>query len=657
MSRYAVVFMMCICPAVLGQEADVLKSTAAPADSIWLDQLDLSKVSQGYGTTQAARSIVGKPITLKGDVYPHGIGTHAEGAIIIDLKGVAERFTAIVGVDDETSGKGSVTFDVWIGDTLAASTGTMHGGDMPKLLSVDLHGAKQLTLETSDAGDGNSYDHSDWAGALLMLTPGANVKPETVVVAVPNEDAPAIAPFIDTPEPAIHPPQVVGATPGRPFLFLIPATGESPLTYVAENLPAGLALDASVGIISGVLQDAGTSQVKLTVRNAKGETSRTLTIVGGERKLALTPPMGWNSWYVWGLNITDQQMRAAADAMVSSGLAARGYQYVNIDDGWEAGRDAEGNIQSNERFPDMRALGDYIHSRGLKFGIYTSPGPKTCGGYTGSHGHEAQDIRAYAEWGVDFVKHDWCSYGSLAKDNSVEEMIKPYRQLQTALEACSRDMVYSLCQYGMGDVWKWGADVNGNLWRTTGDSGDTWGVMASIGFKQNGLEKYAGPGRWNDPDMIQAGMLGMAATPRATHLTPNEQVTQMTLWAIIAAPLLLSCDMTQLGAFEKALLMNDEVIEINQDVLGKQGWRCAKEGRTEVWMRPLSSGALAVGLFNRGVSKKEVVVRWNDLGIEGKQPVRNVWLHRDLGECSDVFKVEVPPHGAVLVTVGHVNHS
>ncbi|MCX5759110.1 MAG: NPCBM/NEW2 domain-containing protein, partial [Candidatus Hydrogenedentes bacterium] len=605
-------------------EADLLKGTDAPANGMWVEQLDLSKMSQGYGTSQAAHSIVGKPITLKGVVYPHGVGTHADGALVIDLKGAAERFIAMAGVDDETAGKGSVTFEVWVGDTLAASTGTLHGGDAPKLLSVDLRGAQQLTLETTDAGDGNGFDHSDWGGALLLLKPGATARPESLATAVATDDAPKIAPF----------------------------TGEAPLTYAADNLPPGLTLDPGTGVVSGALLDIGATQVKLTVRNAKGEASRTLTIVGGERKLALTPPMGWNSWYVWGPMITDAQMRAAADAMVSSGLAAHGYQYVNIDDGWEAGRDAEGNIQTNDRFPGMRSLGDYIHERGLKFGIYTSPGPKTCGGYTGSYQHEAQDIRAYAEWGVDFVKYDWCSYGGLAKNNSLEEMIKPYRYLQTALEACNRDMVYSLCQYGMGDVWKWGADVNGNLWRTTGDSGDTWGIMASIGFKQDGLEKCAGPGRWNDPDMIQAGMLGMAAAPRPTHLAPNEQVTQITLWAIIAAPLLLSCDLTQLGAFEKALLMNEEVIEINQDVLGKQGNRRAKDGRTEVWARPLSDGTFAVGLFNRGVAKKEVTARWSDLGLEGKQPVRDVWQHKDLGECADAFKAEVPGHGAVLLKLG-----
>ncbi len=651
MLRFLVIFMAMAFTA-FAQEAELLKGADAPANGMWVEQLDLSKMSQGYGTSQAARSIVGKPITLKGVVYPHGVGTHADGAMVIDLKGAAERFIAMVGVDDETAGKGSVSFDVWVGDTLAASTGTMHGGDAPKLLSVDLRGAQQVTLETTDAGDGNGFDHADWGGALLLLKPGATAKPESLATAVATDDAPQIAPFADALEPVIHPPRIVGATPGRPFLFLIPATGEAPLTYAADNLPPGLALDTATGIVSGSLLGIGTTQVKLIVRNAKGETSRTLTIVGGERKLALTPPMGWNSWYVWGPMITDAQMRAAADAMVSSGLAAHGYQYVNIDDGWEAGRDAEGNIQTNERFPDMSSLGDYIHARGLKFGIYTSPGPKTCGGYMGSYRHEAQDIRAYAEWGVDFVKHDWCSYGGIAKDKSLEEMIKPYRHLQTALETCSRDMVYSLCQYGMGDVWKWGADVNANLWRTTGDSGDTWGIMSSIGFKQDGLEKFAGPGRWNDPDMIQSGMLGMAAAPRPTHLAPNEQVTQMTLWAIIAAPLLLSCDLTQLGAFDKALLMNDEIIEINQDVLGQQGNRRAIDGRTEVWARPLSDGTLAVGLFNRGVAKKEITARWSDLGIEGKQPVRDIWQHKDLGECADAFKVEVPGHGAVFVKIG-----
>ena len=338
--------------------------------------------------------------------------------------------------------------------------------------------------------------------------------------------------------------------------------------------------------------------------------------------------------------------------MVASGLAAHGYQYINIDDCWEGDRDANGEIQSNERFPDMKALGDYIHAKGLKFGIYTSPGPKTCAGYAGSYQHEEQDARTYAAWGVDFVKHDWCSYGGLAKDNSVAEFQKPYRVMLAALENSGRDMVYSLCQYGMGDVWKWGQEVGANLWRTTGDSGDTWGNVAGIGFKQNGLEAYAGPGHWNDPDMIQVGKLGMAAQPRDTHLTRNEQIAQMTLWSILASPLLLSCDLAQLDAFTFALLTNDEVLDVNLDPLGKQGSLRVKNGRTEVWARSLFDGTLAVGLFNRAAAKRDVAVRWADLGLQGRQPVRDLWQKKEIDTFDDGYTVQTPGHGAVLIKIG-----
>lgn len=628
------------------------QDNAQPGERIWLETLDLTKMTVGWGEATAGRSIVGERLTLKGNVFEHGVGSHADSSFEIDLKGNAQRFEATVGVDDETEGKGSVVFEVWVDDKLAAESGVLRGNGTPKTLSVDLSGAKSLALIVTDAGDGRNFDHADWANAAIVLKPGATARPE-VLVSAPEEDKPDPPIASGTPpEPAIHGPRVVGTTPGRPFLFLIPATGEGPLAFSAPGLPEGLSLDTATGIISGSLKEEGTTDVTLSVKGPKGEAQRTLTIVGGKDKLARTPPMGWNSWYVWGVIVDDAMVRAAADWMVKTGLAAHGYQYVNIDDCWEGDRGPDGQILTNKRFPDMKALGNYIHSKGLKFGIYTSPGPKTCAGYTGSYEHELDDAMTYAEWGVDFVKHDWCSYAEIAKDESRQELEKPYRIMKEAIEATGRDMVYSLCQYGMGNVWEWGAGVGGNLWRTTGDSGDTWSVMSSIGFSQNGLEKYAGPGHWNDPDMIQAGMLGMGIDPRPTQLTQNEQITQMTLWSILAAPLLLSCDLSKLDAFTIDLFTNDEVIDVNQDPLGKQGGRIAMDRRTEVWARPLTDGTTAVGLFNRGSRKTAVAAQWADLGIKGQQPVRDLWRKRNLGEFGNAFSAEVPRHGAMMLKIG-----
>jgi alpha-galactosidase len=455
-----------------------------------------------------------------------------------------------------------------------------------------------------------------------------------------------------SPIPGINGPRIVGSTPGRPFLFLVPATGEGPLSFSAENLPDGLTLDSKTGIITGSLQKDGDYVVKVTVAGPKGEDSRNLNIVGGTHELALTPPMGWNSWNVWGLSVSDDKVRAAADAMVESSLAAHGFQFVNIDDGWENGRAEDGRILTNDKFPDMRALSGYVHSRGLKLGIYSSPGEKTCGLYEGSWAHELQDAQTYAEWGIDYLKYDWCSYTFKMKGIGMKTFKKPYIEMRDHLDAVDRDIVYSLCQYGMRSVWKWGGEVGGNLWRTTGDIRDSWLSMSTIGFGQDGHEKYAGPGRWNDPDMLVVGRVGWGPTLHESGLTKEEQITHISLWCMLSSPLLIGCDMANMDEFTVAVLTNDEVLAVNQDPLGKQASRVAKDGKTQVWARPLWDGTQAVALFNLDGSTKEVTAEWSNLGISGEQPVRNLWLHKDLGSFNGSFKASVPSHGAVMLKVG-----
>ncbi len=477
---------------------------------------------------------------------------------------------------------------------------------------------------------------------------------------------------IEALEPAIHGPRVTGTTPGRPFIFLIPATGEAPLSFAAQDLPKGLKLDETTGIIFGAVHTAGKYMVRIEVRNAKGHASRDLAIIAGEHMLALTPPMGWNPWNVWSRDIDDAKVRDAADWMVNSGLAAHGYQYVNIDDCWEGQRDANGVIHSNERFPDMGALADYIHTKGLRFGIYSSPGKETCAGYPGSLGFEQQDAKTYAEWGADYLKYDWCSY-KVASMN-LAEMQKPFEVMSEALDACGRDIVYSLSQAGTANIWEWGAALNVNLWRTTGDIRDTWESVSGIGFSQVGHETYAGPGHWNDPDMLVVGWLKWQKGP--THLTPTEQVAHISLWSLLAAPLLVGCDMAKLDPFTRDLLTNDEVIDIDQDAMGKSASRVAQcntitvmakllEGTFaerwfnrepqawgDVWARPLGDGTMAVGLFNRGEIPGVIATTWDVLGLEGPQPVRDVWRHKDLGEYDSSFSAKIPPHGAVLLKIG-----
>ncbi len=362
-----------------------------------------------------------------------------------------------------------------------------------------------------------------------------------------------------------------------------------------------------------------------------------LTGSAQEKSLAPTPPMGWNSWNHFAERVDDKAVRAAADAMVASGMKDAGYVYVNIDDTWEGKRDAQGFIQSNEKFPDMKALADYVHSKGLKLGIYSSPAAKTCAGYEGSLGHEEQDAATYAKWGVDYLKYDWCQ-----SSGTRQEMIAAYTKMREALRKTGRPIVLSLCEYGWNKVWEWGPSVGGNLWRTTGDISDEYRVMAEIGFNQNGLEKFAGPGHWNDPDMLEVGNGGM---------TENEYRTHMALWAILAAPLIAGNDLSRMTPSTLELLTNREVIAIDQDPLGKQGFRVAQEGPFEVWMKPLADGSVAVGLFNRQRTTEQMTVSFAQIGIRGEASVRELWLKKDLGTFSGSFSAYVPKHGVVLVRI------
>lgn len=349
-------------------------------------------------------------------------------------------------------------------------------------------------------------------------------------------------------------------------------------------------------------------------------------------ELARTPPMGWNSWNHFECKVSDAIIRAQADAMISSGMKAVGYLYVNIDDCWQGKRDAQGNILPNEKFPDMKALGDYIHSKELKFGIYSSPGPKTCAGYEGSYGHEEQDAQTYAAWGVDYLKYDWCS----AKG----DQRAAYAKMRDALRKTGRPIVYSLCQYGHQRVWSWGASVGGNLWRTTGDITDNYDRMIVIGFGQNGLERFAGPGHWNDPDMLEVGNGGMSEDEYRTH---------MSLWCLLAAPLLAGNDLTKMTPATLAILTNPEVIAVDQDPAGIQGHRVWQEGPLEVWMKLLADGSKAVALFNRSGSDAVVTVSFDDIGVGDSATVRDLWARRDLGSFDRSFSANVPRHGVVFI--------
>lgn len=356
--------------------------------------------------------------------------------------------------------------------------------------------------------------------------------------------------------------------------------------------------------------------------------------------LGKTPPMGWNSWNKFRGKVNDEAVRGMADAMVKSGMKAAGYIYINIDDTWESTRDEKGNMRTNSKFPDMTALANYVHGKGLKLGIYSSPGPKTCAGYEGSFQHEEQDAKSYAAWGIDYLKYDWCS---AARVYDPAAMPAAYARMGLALLNSGRQIVYSLCQYGLEDVGDWGAKVGGNLWRTTGDIRDAWQSMSDIGFdRQPGREKFAGPGHWNDPDMLEIGNGSMSDTEYKTH---------MSLWCILAAPLLAGNDLRDMKPGILEILTNKEAIAVDQDKLGTQGVRVSKNGDLEVWSKPLADGGHAVGLFNRGADTAKVTAKWSELGVKGAHKVRNLWEHADQGSMTDEYTAAVPSHGVVMVKI------
>jgi alpha-galactosidase len=618
---------------------------------VWLDTLDLSAMTQDWESPQKDKSVGGTPITIAKQKYDHGVGTHANSFMLVDLKGATGVFYSTVGIDDETMGKGKVRFKITIDGHMVVNTDPIAGGDEPQKVSASFTNAHRMVLQVSAVGDGIDFDHADWANASFDLS--SNSQDPTSKKAA--SEPPMSIYMGGRTKPEINGARIVGTTPGRPFLFKIPATGQGPLRYEASPLPDGVQLDKVTGILSGSVSIEGTYKVHVRVYGPVGSDKRDLTIVAGEHKLALTPPMGWNSWNVWGTSVTADKVKAAADSFVSQDLVDYGYKSVNIDDAWEGKRDAEGNIQTNQKFGDMHALADYVHSKGILLGIYSSPGPTTCAGYAATYQHEQQDADSYAKWGIDYLKYDWCSYGSIAPKNpTLADYQAPYVKMRACLDNCSRDIVFSFCQYGMGDVWNWGKSIGGNLWRTTGDITDNYGSMSTIAFAQGDAAHVngAGPGGWNDPDMLVVGNLGWGDHPHPTHLTPNEQITHITMWSLLAAPLILGCDLTHLDNWTKALITNHDVIEIDQDPLGKPARRVfSNEGGVEIWARPLEDGSTAVGLMNRDVASQKITATWQQLGLTGSHKVKDLWQRKDIGTRGKEISAEVPAHGAVLFRI------
>ncbi len=627
--------------------------TEAPL--IWLDTLDIARVQQDWGEPGAGRSVGRNPMSMQGKQYPHGLGTHAFSECHVELFASCERFCALAGIDDEVGSNGSVVFEVWVDGVRRWASPVVRGGEAPVPVEIELSGARHLLLVVEPTADGIHLDHANWADARLYLTEDAAQLPRV------------IAPPIELPEcaesqprkPETNAPRVIGATPGRPFLYRIPCAGERPIRFEADGLPPDLTLDSATGILRGSLAETGIHEIRLRASNRRGRYRFSMLLVAAPDSLALTPPMGWNSWNIWGDTVNEERVRDAANALLDTRLADYGFHYVCIDDGWAGGRDAQGSIVPNDRFPAMPGLLRQLHEMGLKAGIYTSPGRTTCAEYEGSYGHEHEDARTFAAWGVDFLKYDWCSYSGLAQGEGREIFVRPYRIMRRALDDCGRDVLYALCQYGMGEVWDWAAspDVRGNQWRTTEDISDTWASMLHNALATAAVAEFAGPGRWNDADMLVLGTLGWGRPPRETRLNPREQQTHVALWAMLPSPMILGCDLTRLDAFTLALLRNPEVVALHQDPLGAPVQRItgSLDAPIQVWSRPLWDGTHAVGLFNFSNDRtpREIEASWADLGLTAtRQPVRDLWRRQKLGNRSGGIAMHIPPRGCALLKIG-----
>ena len=643
----------------------VLQETAAQECVIWLDEIDpQDNYVQDWGRPEINRSVVGTPFSVKGRKFERGIGAHAISRMLFDLGGKAKSIRGLVGADDQNLFTTRLEFKI-IGDgRLLWTSDVMQRGDEAKPFDIKLTGVDKVLLLVDMCDDEFMYDHADWLH-VKFITDGSDVKSIPVWPKAVEKEAYILTPSAPA-EPQINNPKVYGASAGADFIWSVMATGERPMKYDAKGLPKGLKIDKETGVITGKAVKDGDYKVRLTASNAHGKDSREVTIKIGD-KISLTPIMGWSSWNCCRFDASDAILRHTTDIMHEK-LHPYGWTYVSVDDGWEAAaRNADGTLPANGNWGDMKELSDYMHSKGMKFGIYSSPGPTTCGNFLASYGHEYIDAKTWADWGVDYLKYDYCSHTQVEKDSSEGSIRAPYDLMAAALDSTGRDIVYCV-GYGAPRVWIWAPDAGGHHWRTTCDITDHWNVVQAIGNCQDVCAASTAPGQYNDPDMMVVGHVGggWGVEKHPTLLTPDEQYAHVSLWSLLTAPLLLGCDMELLDDFTLSLLTNREVIAVNQDEL------CAPAVKKvvangQIWYKPLADGSIAVGCFNMdpyfvlwdqndGEAMQhrmyEFEIDLAELGINGAATVRDIWRNAD--EATGVngsYKVSVPYHGVKFVKI------
>lgn len=653
-----------------------LLSTSAIAQhtkNVWLDDLPIKSFSEGIPAVLPKANAAGDSIKINGSYYIHGVGVNSTSVLSFYLNGNAVEFSAMVGVDDRGVKNLPHKFYV-IGDKeILFESGEMKLGDAPKAVKLNIEGIKQIgLLVLVDMEVNRTY--TNWANAQFLM------KNEALPQTLPNTNEKYILTPLPYKKPKINSAKIFGARPGNPFLYTIATTGERPISFSATNLPNGLSVDEKTGIISGKVTQKGTYKTMLKAKNAFGEAQKELRIVIGDT-IALTPPIGWNGWNSWARNIDQEKVIASADAMVKMGLNQHGWAYINIDDAWQGQRGGEFKaIQPNEKFSQFKGMIDYVHSLGLKLGVYSTPMITSYAGYTGGssdfedgritdsiinnkrafryigkYRFEENDAKQMAAWGIDYLKYDWRIDVSSAE------------RMSAALKNSGRDIVYSISNSApFSNAGDWARLTN--TFRTGPDIRDSWLSLYHSAFTLDKWAPFGGRGHWLDPDMMILGNVTTGSALHPTRLTPDEQYSHVSLFSLLSAPLLIGCPIEQLDPFTLNLLTNDEVIEINQDPLGKPARLVKEENGIQIWLKHLEDGSYAVGLFNIAHFGKspQSYFRWGDeravsyqfdfnqIGLQGKFRLRDVWRQKDIGTFSQSWQTEIKHHGVVLLKMSPV---